>query len=356
MRRVRWDVYCRVIDNFGDIGVCWRLARELASRGERVRLVADDLSALRWMAPRGAPGVTTTAWSDAADSGAEVVVEAFGADLPEATQAALDRRSLSLTWVNLEYLSAEPYVERSHGLPSPRMHGPAAGATKHFFYPGFTPATGGLLRERDLLAQRAAFDRDAWLAARGWPRMRHERVVVLFGYPQPALRPLLGRLATEPTLLLLAGGPMQAAALEALRGLPRRRSLRAVALPFLSQTEFDRMIWSADLAFVRGEDSPVRAIWAAVPFVWQLYPQSDGAQRPKLEAFLDQLLDGAPAHLVGPVGACFRAWNGFRPEALIDSQWPDPAAWRRQVETFRGTLLTQLDLATQLQRFVASRR
>jgi uncharacterized repeat protein (TIGR03837 family) len=356
MRRVRWDIYCRVIDNFGDIGVCWRLARELAARGERVRLVADDLSALRWMAPRGAPGVTTLAWADAADIEAEVVIEAFGTRLPDATQTTLARRAPAVTWINLEYLSAEAYVERSHGLPSPQLQGPAAGATKHFFFPGFTPATGGLMREASLIAQRAAFDRDTWLAARGWPRRRHERVVVLFGYAQPALAELLGRIAAEPTLLLLAGGPLQAAALDAIDRQPRHRRLRAVALPFLSQIEFDRLLWSADLAFVRGEDSPVRAIWAAVPFVWQLYRQPDGAHAPKLEAFLERLLGGAPAHLADAIGACFRAWNAARAGAFEGLPWPDPAPWRRQVEAFRSTLLTQVDLTTQLQQFVASRR
>ena len=30
-----WDLFCRVIDNHGDLGVCWRLARDLAARGER---------------------------------------------------------------------------------------------------------------------------------------------------------------------------------------------------------------------------------------------------------------------------------------------------------------------------------
>ena len=28
-----WDIFCRVIDNFGDLGVCWRLSADLAQRG-----------------------------------------------------------------------------------------------------------------------------------------------------------------------------------------------------------------------------------------------------------------------------------------------------------------------------------
>jgi uncharacterized repeat protein (TIGR03837 family) len=295
-------------------------------------------------------------WSEACDEGAEVVIEAFGCTLPDAVQAALARRAESLSWINLEYLSAEAYVERSHGLPSPQLHGPAAGTTKHFFYPGFTPATGGLLREPGLLAEREGFDRDAWLAARGWPRRAQERVVMLFGYPTPALQSLLSRFAGEPTLLLLARGALQAEALAALRAPRGGRALRTVALPWLPQPEFDRLLWSADLAFVRGEDSLVRAIWAAVPFLWQLYPQADGAHSHKLEAFLLRLLADAPVGLAQAIGPWFRAWNDPRANALPGLPWPEPAAWRRQLLAFRATLLMQDDLVTQLQRFVASRR
>ena len=46
---MQWDVFVRVIDNYGDVGVCWRLACGLAARGEQVRLWLDDLTALDWM-------------------------------------------------------------------------------------------------------------------------------------------------------------------------------------------------------------------------------------------------------------------------------------------------------------------
>ena len=29
--RVTWDIFCSVVDNFGDIGVTWRLARQLVA-------------------------------------------------------------------------------------------------------------------------------------------------------------------------------------------------------------------------------------------------------------------------------------------------------------------------------------
>ena len=206
-----WDVFCRVIDNHGDLGVCWRLARELAARGHGVRLWVDDAGALAWMAPgalQGAcPGVQVLPWGEPFDAGAlggltrsDVWIEAFGCELPKAFVAHGARAAASArppVWLNLEYLSAEAYVARMHGLPSPVLHGPAAGWTKWFYYQGLTSQTGGLLREADLPARQQAFDRAAWLAAQGvsW---QGERLISLFCY-EPALLPAwLMQLAQRP--------------------------------------------------------------------------------------------------------------------------------------------------------------
>jgi len=164
---MQWDIFCRVIDNHGDLGVCWRLACQLAALGERVRLWIDDATALHWMAPAGCDGVSVIDWLDpaavhksAAAPPPDVLIEAFGCDpAPELIARFAEPPTAGAparAWINLEYLSAEPYVERLHGLPSPVFKGPGAGLTKRFFYPGFTPATGGLLREPDLVNRIAA--------------------------------------------------------------------------------------------------------------------------------------------------------------------------------------------------------
>ena len=261
-----------------------------------MRLVIDDAAPLGFMAPGGAPGVEVLPWPGPAVVG-DVVVEAFGCDPPEATVAAMAARALPPVWLNLEYLSAEPYVERSHGLPSPQRNG----LTKWFFYPGFTAGSGGLLREPGLLAERAAFDSAAWLLAQGIAHLAGERVVTLFCYDNPALPALLHDLAREPTLLLLTPGPAQ----QQVAAHATPAGLRLHRLPWLSQTAFDHLLWASDLNFVRGEDSLVRALWSGVPFVWQAYPQHDGAHTAKVDALLDHLQ--APA----AVAALWRAWNGM---------------------------------------------
>ncbi len=360
---MRWDIFCRVVDNFGDIGVCWRLAADLAQRGEQVRLWLDDRGALAWLAPSGAPGVVLRDWIDHPDASAgaepaEVVVEAFGCDPPADFVARMRRLPAARrpVWINLDYLSAEAWVERVHGLPSPQFSGAGQGLEKWFFHPGFTPATGGLLREPGLIDRRAAFQRDAWLAAQGWARRPQERVVLVFCYANPALPDLLQALADAPTLLLLAQGPAQAQT----AGLAAIAGQRRIALPWLNQTDFDHALWSADLNLVRGEDSLVRAHWAGAPWVWQLYPQDDGAHAAKLQAYLDFLASPAvPAALMAGLAALFRAWNGL-------SAWSDAAtlslrgqawgAWQSHCSNRRAALLAQPDLASQLLGFVASRR
>ena len=211
-----WDVFCRVVDNLGDIGVCWRLAVNLAARGQQVRLWVDDASALRWMAPGALEGqfadIQVLGWEQSRQTEtleklppADVWVETFGCEIaPEFiatheyfTGATGENGTKKWpVWLNLEYLTAESFAERTHTLPSPIMSGPAAGHSKHFFYPGFTPGTGGLLCETGLPAHQATFDCAAWLAGLGigW---QGERLVSLFCYEPTALADLLRQLAGE---------------------------------------------------------------------------------------------------------------------------------------------------------------
>ncbi|XAH25664.1 elongation factor P maturation arginine rhamnosyltransferase EarP [Xylophilus sp. GW821-FHT01B05] len=352
---MHWDIFCKVIDNYGDIGVCWRLAADLAGRGEQVRLWVDDPAALAWMAPQGAAGVTVVHWTPGTlHPPGDVVVEAFGCDPEPGFVAAAVARGQAPVWINLEYLSAEAYVERCHALPSPVMQGPAAGWTKWFFYPGFGPATGGLLREPGLAARQAGFDRAAARAAAG--ASPEELLVNLFCYEPPALPALLQRLqqGSQPARLLVAAGrsrvAVETAFLNEICLQPRQdlgKQLSISYQPYVVQDAFDERLWLADLNFVRGEDSLVRALWAGQPFVWHIYPQADGAHADKLEAFLDWLQ--APAGL----RQFHRVWNGTADGPL--PAWDLPA-WQACALAARARLLAQPDLVTRLLGFVKEKR
>lgn len=351
---MRWDIFCRVIDNFGDAGVCWRTAADLASRGETVRLWIDDERPLAWMAPAGWPGVEVLSWAgdDITATPGDVVIEAFGCNPPPGFVARMAAAAHPPVWINLEYLSAEDYVERSHALPSPQSAGPGAGLVKWFFYPGFTDRTGGLLRELDLPACRRRFNAAEWLRAHGAP-WRGERRVSLFCYRNTALPALLDTFAAEPTLLLAAAGEASAQVVEMLGPALSRGELRAVLLPNLPQPEYDHLLWACDLNFVRGEDSFVRAQWAARPFVWQIYPQEDGAHARKLDAYTARFLAQAPAEAARDVAALLHWWNGLLP---TPAPLPSPLPWLHHCERWCESLLAQEDLVTRLLSFVHRKR
>ena len=330
---MRWELYCRVVDNFGDIGFAWRLAADLASRGEAVRLVVDDASALAWLAPRGADGVVVETWPGPDDGWADVGVETFGC-------GAAPRSHPPAVSIDVEHLSAEGYVERSHGLPTPRTGAGGQRSAAWLYYPGFTDCTGGLLREPDISTRQ---DEDE----RAEPRR-----VVVFGYANAALDALFDALAATPTLVTICPGVLQADARSLVGPTLARGALRATLLPFVSQPEFDRLLRASSLNLVRGEDSLVRAAWAGEPFVWQLYPQADGAHVAKLEAFLDLFLHGADAALQGSVRSCFRRWNGLAAGPMV---LPELGQWREHCRRWRRSLLRQNDLTTGLVAFAAAR-
>jgi uncharacterized repeat protein (TIGR03837 family) len=354
----RWDIFCAVVDNYGDIGTCWRLAQQLASEHEaEVRLWVDCLQSFAQLCPAVSPTadqqrvgeIEIRHWrSDFPQvEVADVVIEAFACELPESYLAAMSRRSVAPAWINLEYLSAEAWVEGCHRLPSLRTKWPL---NKYYFFPGFTPRTGGLLRERNLLADRAAFDSAAevefWHSV-GLPARRDRELrVSMFCYQNSSLPDLLQCWATgqDPVTVLATPGP----AAEQLSGwygeplLPGtpllRSSLTVYSLPFLPPSSFDRLLWACDVNYVRGEDSFVRAQWAGRPFVWQIYPQTEEAHLVKLDAFLGRYLHGLENSAV--VRRCWQAWNGRGDIALA---WPDFVASRKVIEQHGKVWASALD-------------
>jgi uncharacterized repeat protein (TIGR03837 family) len=314
------DIFCTVVDNFGDAAVCWRLARQLAhDRGWQVRLWIDELQPLCGLWPdidrdlqrQWAEGVEIRHWPAERfpeTEAAEVVIEAFACELPASYVEAMTRSNR--VWLNLEYLSAEPWVTGYHRMASPH---PTQPLTKHFFFPGFVEGTGGLIRERD--------------ADFGVRRPSPALTVSLFGYDNPALPALLDTwsASAEPIVCHVAEGmPRRQVETWLGKAFPaeaeaRRGSLALRALPFLHQPEYDRLLGACDLNFVRGEDSFVRAQWARRPFVWHIYPQADAAHEAKLKAFLDLYVRDLDTEAAAASRGFFEAWNGI---VDIAAAWP----------------------------------
>ena len=382
MSAQRWDVFCRVVDNYGDAAVCWRLARQLAAEhGLAVRLWSDDLGALHQLNPKisseaaaqQVESVDIRQWQALESTGAydapDVVIEAFGCGLPESCMQAMVQRQPSTLWITLEYLSAEPWVSTHHGLPSPH---PRLPLQRYYFFPGFEGGTGGLLREQGLLERRQALQGDAaarehvWAALGFAPPPAEARVVSLFGYENPALATLMD-IWTRGDLLVAAIPPSrlrpEVAAFFGVKdpadGTKQiRGNVEARFIPFLPQPRYDELLWLCDWNFVRGEDSFVRAQWAARPLVWHIYPQQEGAHRAKLNAFLDRYVECMEPGLAASLRAFWQGWNGGPPE-LMAGAWETLAAHGKALEdhslAWSSKLAGMGDLAGNLVQFCRSK-
>lgn len=348
---LHWDIFCRVVDNYGDIGVCWRLARQLArEHGKAVRLWVDELASLTPICPecddrlpaQQVEGVEIRRWtaSFATDRVADVVIEAFACELPANYMAGMAAATPKPRWINLEYLTAEPWAESCHGMASPH---PALPLVKHFFFPGFSPATGGLLREAVL------------------PPATHEYhsetlEISLFCYDSAPVGSLLTALAAGPWPVVchVPPGKPLAAVTAALgcNGPWQLGAARVVPIPFLPLDEYDALLRRCAINFVRGEDSFVRAQWAGRAFIWQIYPQDDAAHHVKLDAFLNRYCTAMEADLADCVRPLFIAWNSGQE---IADHWPGfvtriPDLNRHNAE-WAKQLAAQPDLARSLVKF-----
>jgi uncharacterized repeat protein (TIGR03837 family) len=379
-------IFCKVVDNYGDIGICWRLARQFAQEhGIAVTLWVDDLASFRriWPAVDAAAemqvvaGVTVRHWrgQDGEFSAADipdVVIEFFGVELPPAYVAAMAQCEPRPVWINYEGLSAEEWVEGCHTLPS--MH-PRLKLTKHFFFPGFNEKTGGLLREAELLARRDAFQADpaaqaGFFAGLGVPAAELDALKVsLFCYPDAPLSALFAAwsagerrvsclvpegVAREQVAAFL--GADAAAGAHVTRG-----ALTLRVIPFMSQDDYDRLLWACELNFVRGEDSWVRAQWAGRPFVWHIYLQEENLHHVKLRAFLQKYAALGPRSLID----MSLRWNGARDDDMDDrADWPqlwaslqaDLPAITRSAAEWQARMLANGDLVSNLLNFARSLR
>ena len=339
---MRLDLFCRVIDNYGDIGICWRLARQLhAEHGIAVRLWVDDLASFQRLCPdvdtsaenQVVQGVAVRHWRDqdgmyTPEDVADIVIEFFAVDLPPHYVAAMAQCTPRPVWFNFEGLTAEEWVEGCHRLTSPH---PQLPLTKHFFFPGFTDKTGGLLHEAALFDERRAFLAGPAIASDflqslgASPAELAATRVSLFCYPVAPVAPLFEAwqggaeaitcfvpegVATQAVQGFLGGDAVAGA-------VATRGHLTVRVLPFLPQPDYDKLLWACDVNLVRGEDSWVRAQWAGKPFVWHIYPQDDNLHHKKLRAFLQRYAVGLDA-----ISAFTLAWNGVH----LDADWP--ALWR----------------------------
>lgn len=373
-----WDIFCKVVDNYGDAAICWRLALQLTlEHGIDVRLWVDDPATLHALCPQvetgrvaqNVSGVNVHWWQrewPGVEPG-DVIIDAFGCGVPDPFVESVAGSQRSALWVVLEYLSAEPWVPSHHGLPSPH----ASGIPRYFYFPGFVEGTGGVLHERGLAARRAAFNVEAqhgmWRALGFEAPAADAIVATVFAYdnaPLPEMLHVWEQSGQQMVAAIPLGRVSHALAQHYSLGdvhagqRLQRGSLEVRVLPFVVQQTYDELLWSADINFVRGEDSFVRAQWAEKPFVWNIYPQEDGAHWAKLRSFLELYsvpLDKVAAETLNDL---WLAWNGAAGTSVHDA-WRTFIACRpaltSRAETWARQFESMPDLASKLVQFCRDR-
>lgn len=352
------DLFCRVVDNLGDIGVMWRLARQLTKeKNWHIRLWVDRLESFQEIEPAINPNLPTQIcqdiqvclWMDdwQPTPPRQVAIAGFSCELPDDYIRQLAAADAPI-WLQLEYLSAQDWVSSFHGLHSKRNDS----LRPVFFFPGFHDNTGGLIREHGLIEQRnrwvATQNKQAWLASLGIRIPNDARLISFFAYPHAPLHTLIEQLRqTRQRFHLLVPSNLPSPN-NSSKGYSSTDQVSWQAIKFMQQENYDKLLWSCDLNFVRGEDSFVRAIWAGKPLFWQIYPQIDGAHHPKLDAWLK--LTG----LADTIGQAMHEWaDGLLKTdlsaSLTDQGWQE---WERASQKLSDSLETQVDLATRLDNWV----
>lgn len=335
--KISFDIFCQVIDNLGDIGVSYRLAKILVQEYNcEINLFVDNLSAfakiekrvLANIAMQKIGNINVYLWDNNTQlpKPSNVVIETFGCTLPQNylhcfTQTLKQKRPI---WINLEYLSAEKWVEDCHCHPSPQSINNSL-INKYFFFPGFSANTGGVNYEKNIFNH-----------SQSWCK-RHSQIyfeknfninlseytqtMLLFIYKNLALPTLLNYLINaQKKSLILIPYVKDDYNLQVIKNMfcvdsvsigktIKNKNLDVLFFDFVAQEDFDKLLWSSDINFVRGEDSLVRGLIAGKVLVWQIYQQSENTHITKLQAFLDNYLTNLPTNTAQTIRQFFLSWN-----------------------------------------------
>ena len=306
-------ILCKVVDNFGDIGVAWRLCRRLAKIQSKYKicLVVDDLEAFSKIESDiiaseakqsiNINGIEIFPWNDDAfchevfsqndGERLSLILELFQCGRPDWMEHILFEEKLNRTVqiIMIDYLTAEKYAENFHCLQSLTR---SAKVQKVNFMPGFTQKTGGLVIDdewQEIPEYKADGPVLVFTYENDWSKLA-ESLIDYCGSPSTPLR--------ARKKVLLAQGRGKESMLQALKQVvepvgPERNRMDETTfveeLPYLNQNQWDKMMKECSALVIRGEESMSRACLSGIPFIWHAYPQSDEYQLVKVKALLERM-------------------------------------------------------------------
>jgi len=330
-----------VVDNFGDIGVSWRLCRHLLMQNNElcnkdgattwdppeinIRLVTNNLKAFHNINDQintelpyqkckcGEGFIEVYDWTNYdfcyktfTENPPEIILEMFQCGQPDWLEKILfeDRVDYKVHIIMIDYLTAETWADDFHCLKSLTR---TAWVPKVNFMPGFTKKTGGLL-----INKQRAIDNEQYRKTQD----NQFSKVLYFAYPSdwtPVIR-AMNKVFDKNTVIKIAGGAGQKSILEACS--KENIGFQTEALSYMNQTDWDQMMQSMDFMLIRGEDSMSQACCSGIPFIWQAYPQNENYQMVKVQALLERM----KPHFGEEFLLVEEAWNCVNSQCLIEME------------------------------------
>ncbi len=292
------NIFCDVIDNFGDAGVCLRLGRDLCNKKEKVNLFCNDLEAIKKIIKKedlDNQNLKISLWPTKEDNIdlKDTVIQAFSVRLPDFIYSNIKKNKALV--INLEYLTAEPFADDCHKLPSF-----SDGIESFFFFPGFTNKTGGLVIEDSFL--KKVKNKNNLLKNQFEEKTNiKDSYITLFSYENSNVNYIvknLSKLAEEQnkslTIIVFEGKPINNLNNKLNLNLRvgdtyKLDNIFIKVSPMVDQDEYDSLLIKSFINLVRGEDSIVRAMLSGNPFLWNIYPQEENAHIDKINALFDRM-------------------------------------------------------------------
>ena len=280
------DIFCEVIDNYGDVGVAYRLAREFKRiySNKQLRFIINKTEELDLI--KKAEDITIIAYKniDKIETPADLIIETFACNIPETYMNKALKTSKLI--INLEYFSSENWVDDFH-LQESFLGG---NLKKYFFIPGLSEKSGGIILDKEFLDRKNKVQENREYYLKQFNiNENYDLIISVFSYEKnfDNFLKTLQKL-DKKVLLLLLSEKTQKNFIKYFDNNNYYDKIKAVKLPFFTYDKYEELLALCDINLVRGEDSFVRALLLAKPFLWHIYPQDENAHIIKLESFLEK--------------------------------------------------------------------
>ena len=280
------DIFCQVIDNYGDVGVAYRLAREFKRvyPNKKLRFIINQMEELNLIKKSEEIEIITYQDISKIENSADLIIESFGCEIPkEYMDRALKNSKLI---INLEYFSAEDWVDDFH-LQESFL---GENLKKYFFIPGLSKKSGGILLDNEFLERKKKVTKNkGYYLKKIGINEKYDLIGSVFSYEKnfDFLIEELKKL-DKKILLLILSEKTQKNFIKYFDNVNNYDKIKFVKLPFFTYDKYEELLALCDFNLVRGEDSFVRALLLGKPFLWHIYPQEGNTHIKKLESFLEK--------------------------------------------------------------------